>query len=70
VHIDEYWGKIEETDEAKAKAHFRKWQECLDKNKVESIPDLFEKVLAAIKKDPKRAKKAGKAAEKPKREGD
>lgn len=70
VHIDEYWGKIEETDDAKAKAHFRKWQECLDKNKVESIPDLFEKVLAAIKKDPKRAKKAGKAAEKPKREGD
>jgi len=31
---------------------------------------LFEKVLAAIKKDPKRAKKASKAAEKPKRQGD
>lgn len=70
AHIDEYWGKIEETDAAKAKAHFSKWQKCLDANKVEAIPDLFEKVLAAIKKDPKRAKKASKEAEKPKRQGD
>jgi len=70
IHIDEYWGKLEETDKEKAKAHFTKWQECLTKNKVETIPDLFAKVLAAIKKDPKQKKSAGKKSETPKRQGD
>jgi len=46
---------MEEENADKAKAHFAKWQECLDKAKVESIPDLFDKVVEAIKKDPKRA---------------
>lgn len=68
IHIDEYWGKLEETDAEKAKAHFAKWQACLDKNKVESIPDLFTKVVEAIKKDPKRSA-AKKKVDKPKRQG-
>jgi len=69
IHIDEYWGKLEETDAEKAKAHFAKWQACLDKNKVESIPDLFTKVVEAIKKDPKRST-TKKKVDKPKRQGD
>jgi len=70
VHIDDYWGKLEETDAEKAKAHFTKWQKCLDDNKVDSIPLMFEKVIAGIKKDPKRTVSTKKTAEKPKREGD
>jgi len=69
VHVDEYWGKLEEEDAEKAKAHFSKWQACLDKAKAESIPDLFEKVLASIRKDASR-KKSTKKTEKPKRNGD
>jgi hypothetical protein len=60
---------MEEENADKAKAHFAKWQECLDKAKVESIPDLFDKVVEAIKKDPKRAA-AKKKTDKPKRQGD
>lgn len=59
---------MEETNAEKAKAHFAKWQACLDKNKVESIPDLFTKVVEAIKKDPKRSA-AKKKVDKPKRQG-
>lgn len=68
IHVDEYWGVLEEKTPEKAKAHFKKWQECLDKAKAESIPDLFEKVLASVKKNPARAK-TGKKVEKPKRNG-
>mmetsp|Transcript_68334 Transcript_68334/g.147426 ORF Transcript_68334/g.147426 Transcript_68334/m.147426 type:complete len:190 (-) Transcript_68334:129-698(-) len=69
IHVDEYWGKMEEENKDKAKAHFALWQKNLDKAKVESIPDLFEKVLASIKKNPSRVKST-KKVEKPKRTGD
>lgn len=68
-HVDAYWGELEESNEAKAKAHFAKWQACLDKAGVESIPDLFQKVVAAIRKDSGR-KKVAKKCDKPKRDGD
>lgn len=42
---------------------------CLDANKVESIPDLFDKVVEGIKKDSTRTKST-KKVEKPKRKGD
>lgn len=59
---------LEEKSPEKAKAHFNKWQQCLDKAKAESIPDLFEKVLASVKKNPARATST-KKVEKPKRNG-
>lgn len=68
-HIDDYWGQLEEENPEKAKKHFAKWQACLDKAGVESIPELFEKVLAGIKKDPSRDKSKKNTAT-PKREGD
>lgn len=68
-HIDDYWGQLEEENPEKAKKHFAKWQACLDKAKVESIPELFEKVIAAIKKDPSRDKSKSNTAA-PKRQGD
>jgi len=61
---------MEEENPEKAKSHFKKWQECLDKEKVESIPDLFNKVVDAIKKNPKRKVPTKKKVEKPKREGE
>lgn len=69
IHVDKYWGELEENNKEKAKAHFTKWQKCLDANKVESIPDMFEKIVNAIKKDSSRTKKVTKG-EKPKRQGD
>lgn len=68
IHVDEYWGHLEENDSEKAKAHFTKWQECLNANKVESIPDLFDKVVEGIKKDSGRVGK--KTCPKPVRKGD
>jgi len=60
---------LEENNKEKAKAHFSEWQKCLDANKVESIPEVFEKVLAGIKKNPDRVKNTKKVA-KPVRNGD
>lgn len=68
-HIDEYWGKLEEENPEKAKKHFTLWQKCLDANKVESVPLLFEKVLASVRKNPA-LKKVAKKTAKPVRKGD
>lgn len=68
-HVDDYWGELEENNNDKAKAHFNQWQKCLDKNKVESIPDLYAKVLTAIRSKPER-KANTKAKHKHERKGD
>lgn len=68
IHVDTYWGELEENNAEKAKAHFSQWQKCLDANKVESIPDLFDKVVASIKKKPDHV--ATKKKDKPVRKGD
>lgn len=67
-HVDEYWGDLEENNPEKAKKHFTQWQNCLDKTGCETIPDVIEKVISGIKKDPSR-KVTKKAKQTYKREG-
>lgn len=58
-HIDEYMDKLKESDEEKYNKQFSKWAECLKKNGVESVEDLFEKVFEGVRADPnKEAKKS------------
>jgi len=61
---------LKEENPEKAKAHFNLWQKCLDANKVENIPDLFDKVVSSIRKDCTRTKSTQKKFTKPIRKGD
>jgi len=60
------WYDIKKKEGADAlKKQFSNWTKCLDANKAKSIPDVWAKVHAAIRADPKRAaKKASKPTRK------
>ena len=57
LHVEQYMDKIEESDPEKYKLQFGYWQKCLDENGLDSLEELYKKVHAAIRKNPKRAAK-------------
>jgi len=62
VHVQEYMDKLEAEDKDTYKSHFANWIKNLEKAKVKNLEDLYKKVHAAIRKDPKRVKKERKQA--------
>jgi large subunit ribosomal protein L5e len=65
VHVDAYIELLKEKSDEVYKKQFSKWDECLKKNGVESVEDLMEKVIQAIRKETF-AKTEKKASYKPK----
>jgi len=56
-HIDEYMTYLSEKDQAKRVSHFTNWDKCLKTNGVATVEDLYTKIHAAIKANPKRVAK-------------
>lgn len=54
--IDEYMEKLEEQDKTKFGKQFSKWNECLSKNKIDSLEDLYKRVHEEIRRNPDRVK--------------
>jgi large subunit ribosomal protein L5e len=62
VHVQEYMDKLEADDKDTYKSHFSHWIKNIEKAKVKNLEDLYKKVHAAIRKDPKRVKVVRKQA--------
>jgi len=62
-HIDEYMEKFQETESNK---QFKKWKEVLQKNGVDSVEAMFEKIHEQIRANPVRAAKTKRVKKKTK----
>lgn len=58
AHIQTYMDILKKGDKDKFKKQFSRWEAALTKAKVATLEALYKKCHAAIRKDPKRGKKA------------
>lgn len=57
AHIDAYMKVLKEKGDDLYQKQFNLWDKCLKDNGVSSVEDLFEKVFAKIRENPKKEKK-------------
>lgn len=57
LHVQEHMDHLKKDEPENYKKHFSQWIKCIAANKVESLEDLYKKVHAAIRENPKFTKK-------------